>query len=141
MSTARQIDEAYVKTGKVRVVFKNRAVLGQESVWAAEAALCAAEQGQFWPYHDKLFESWAGENEGAFAKANLKRFAADLGLDASAFNSCLDTDKPLQQVREETQESQQRGVRGTPSFFLNDQLIEGALPFEEFRKAMEAQLR
>ena len=141
MSTARQIDEAYVKTGKVRVVFRNRAALGQESVWAAEAALCASDQGKFWDYYDKLFDNWAGENEGALAKPNLKRVATDLGLDAKAFNSCLDTDKYLQRVREEGQESQQRGVRYTPTFFVNDVKIEGALPFDRFKEAIEAQLR
>jgi protein-disulfide isomerase len=141
VSTARQIDEAYVKTGQVRVVFKNRAVLGPESVWAAEAALCAADQGKFWQYHDKLFENWAGENQGAFSKANLKRFASDLGLDAGAFGSCLDGDKTLTQVKNETQESQARGVHGTPSFFINDELVEGALRFEEFRRVIDSLLR
>lgn len=141
MSTARQIDETYVKTGKVRVVFKNRPVLGQESVWSAEAALCAGDQGKFWQYHDKLFESWTGENEGAFAKPNLKQFASDLGLNTSAFNACLDGDKYLPRLREEAQESQDRGVRATPTFFINDVKLEGALPFEKFQEAIEAQLR
>ena len=56
MSTARLIDQTYVKTGQVRIVSKNLPVHGQQAVKAAEAALCAGDQGKFWEYHDKLME-------------------------------------------------------------------------------------
>ena len=140
MSTARQIDEAYVKTGKVRVIFRNYAQFGQESLWAAEAALCAADQGRFWDYHDKLFTSFTGQNQGTFSKANLKRFAAELGLNIEAFNACLDTDKYEKQVRDEMAEGNQRGVKAIPTFFVNEVKIEGAKAFEAFKTAIEAEL-
>ena len=141
MSTARLIDLNYVKTGQVRIVFRNHAGLGPESIWAAEAALCAGDQGKFWDYHDKLFESWAGENQGAFAKPNLERFATDLGLDAGKFNACLEQDKYAQRVQDETAEGDRRGVKGTPSFFVNDVLIVGAQPYEVFKSTIEAALK
>ena len=57
MSTARLIDQDYVKTGKVRIVYKNLPGHGQESVDAATAALCAGDQGKFWEFHDQLYEA------------------------------------------------------------------------------------
>lgn len=63
----------YVKTGKANFVYKHLAFLGQESVFAAVAAECAADQGKFWEYHDYLFEHQNGENQGAFNKDKLDR--------------------------------------------------------------------
>lgn len=107
------------------------AFLGEESQWAAEASECASEQGAFWQYHDKLFESQNGENQGAFNKDKLKGFAKDLGLKTDQFDQCLDSGKYTQQVHGETQAAQQLGVQSTPSFYVNDWLVLGALPIEE----------
>lgn len=108
------------------------AFLGEESQWAAEASECAGEQDAFWQYHDKLFESQNGENQGAFSKDNLKTFAKDLGLKTDQFDQCLDSGKYTQAVQQQTQAAQQLGVQSTPSFFINDWLVLGALPVEEF---------
>ncbi len=108
------------------------AFLGQESQWAAEASECAADQNAFWTYHDKLFTSQSGENQGAFNKDKLKGFAAGLGLDTAAFNACLDAGKYTQLVQSETNAAQQLGVQSTPSFYVNDFLLLGALPLEQF---------
>jgi len=141
VGAGRQIDQQYVRTGKVRLVYRNMVVIGDESYWAGEAAHCAGDQGKFWEYHDKLFASQAGENKGAFSKSNLKRFAQELGLDTGAFNTCLDGDKYNKQVRDETAEGNRRGASRTPTFFINDQKIEGALPFESFKTAIDAGLQ
>jgi protein-disulfide isomerase len=108
------------------------AFLGEESQWAAEASECASDQGAFWQYHDKLFDSQNGENQGAFSKDNLKGFAKDLGLKTDEFNQCLDSGKYTQKVMQETQAAQTLGVQSTPSFYINDWLVLGALPVEEF---------
>lgn len=108
------------------------AFLGEESQWAAEASECAAEQDAFWQFHDKLAESQSGENQSAFSKENLKGFAKDLGLNTEQFNQCLDSGKFTQVVQEQTQAAQQLGVQSTPSFFINEWLVLGALPVEEF---------
>ena len=110
------------------------AFLGEESLWAAEASECAADQNAFWQYHDKLFASQAGENQGAFNKDKLKGFAAGLGLNTQAFNDCLDAGKYTQLVQAQTAAAQKLGVQSTPSFFVNDWLVLGALPIEEFEK-------
>ena len=134
------IDDNYVNSGKVRFGYWNFAFLGEESLWAAEAAECAADQDKYWEYHDKLFTSQAGENQGAFAKENLKQFAAELGLDSGAFNECLDSGKHTELVQSDTSLAQQIGVQSTPSFLVNGTPLVGAVPFDQFQKLVEQNL-
>ena len=136
----RQLEEEYVSQGLVLLVFRHFAFLGAESRWAAEAAECANEQGRFWDYHDKLFQEQAGENVGAFSRENLKHFAEELGLDTEQFNQCLDSGKYSDKVQEETKEGVRKGVRGTPSVFVNGRLIEGGSDYNVLRAAIEAAL-
>jgi len=131
------MDEEYVKKGKVRFGYWNYAMLGDESKWAAEASECAADQDKFWEYHDILFKKQTGENQGAFSKENLKKFADELGLDSQAFAECLDSGKYLSQVEEFSYIASQLGVRSTPSFLVNGQPIVGAQPFENFKKLID----
>jgi protein-disulfide isomerase len=134
------IDENYVNSGKARVAYWNFAFLGEESIWAAEAAECAADQDKFWEYHDKLFESQNGENQGVFTKENLKMFAAQIGLDSGKFNECLDSGKHTELVQADTALAQQIGVQSTPSFLVNGTPLIGAVPFEEFQKVIDPAL-
>ncbi len=115
------------------------AFLGQESQWAAEASECADEQGKFWEYHDKLFESQNGENQGAFAKDKLKGFAADLKLDTAKFDSCLDSGKYTTIVQQESQMISQLGVQSTPTFLVNTKPVQGAQPFETFSQIIDSE--
>ena len=140
MSTARQIDQEYVKSGKVKLVFKNRAAIAQESVWAAEAALCASDQGKFWEYHDALYEALYARNTSVYTQEGFRSLAADLSLEAEPFDACLESGKYSDRVREESQESQDRGVTGTPTFFVNDTKVVGAQPFAAFKAAIDAEL-
>jgi protein-disulfide isomerase len=135
-----RIEEAYIQPGKVRLVFRNFAFLGQESLWAAEAAYCAAEQGGFWAYHDKLFANQRGENRGAFSKPNLVRFARELGLKVEDFQICLDSGRYRQKIQDEIREGQERGVNSTPSFIVNGELIRG-VDYLGLREAIERNFR
>ena len=143
------LKEEYIKTGKVRFVYRDFAFLdgfpgvpeGQlESHWAAMAARCAGDQGKFWEYHDYLFNHQAGENQGAFAKANLKKFASALGLNPSQFNACLDNDKYKAAVEKDVSDGRLAGVNGTPGTFVDGELISGAVPYEEFKVAIDQAL-
>ena len=138
--TAPRIVEEYVKTGKVRFVYRNFAFIGDESVWAAQAAECAANQSRFWDYHDKLFASQAGENRGAFSRDRLKGFVRSLDLDQATFARCLDNNETLGRVLQDKAEAQRLQVRSTPTFFINGQSVLGALPFEEFKAVIDRQL-
>lgn len=104
-----------MRTGKVHLEFRQYPFKGPESFWAAEASESAAEQGQFWPYYDLLFANQSGENKGAFSKDRLKGLAATLKLDLQTFDSCLDTDKHLLQVREDVKLGDEQGVNSTPT--------------------------
>ena len=135
--TFPRLKETYIKAGQVRFVYQHFAVLGEHSVAAAKAVECAREQGKFWPYHDKLFDSQGGL---AFTDAKLRGYARDLGLDAEAFARCLDSRRYQQKVEDETRLGFQLGARGTPTFFLNGRMLAGAQPFEVFQTAIEEAL-
>lgn len=122
----------------MRFGYQHFAFLGPESQWAGEASECAAEQDSFWAYHDKIFYSQTGENQGAFSKENLKKFAADLGLDTETFNECLDSGKHTITVQSETNAARSLGVQSTPSFLINGRPVIGAQPFEVFQQYIEA---
>ena len=103
---------------------------------AAEAAACAAEQGKFWPYHDKLFAT-----QSRLAESDLKQDAAELGMDAAKFNACVDSHKYAAEVDADTRAGQDAGVDGTPAFFINGRLISGAQPYENFKKMIDEELQ
>ena len=99
------------------------AFLGPESVSAAAASECAAEQNRFWDYHDVLFTHTAGRNKGVFTPDKLEQYAADLGLDSGAFNSCLASGQYVDFVRAQTKVGQQQGVTSTPTLFVNGRKV------------------
>lgn len=136
--TLSLIDERYIRTGKVRFVYRHLAILGPPSVQAAIASECAHEQERFWPYHDRLFSS-----AGLFAltTGNLKRYAEELRLDASRFNACLDTGKPRKKVEQETIIGRMIGMTGTPGFLINGGQLIGAQPYEVFEEIAEGILK
>ena len=102
---------------------------------AAEAAQCANEQGRFWPYHDRLFE-----NSSKLADADLRQAAADLQLDTTRFNGCLETHKYKDAVDADIKAGQDAGVSGTPAFFINGRELTGAQPFEAFKRIIDEEL-
>lgn len=135
--TLPRLEERYIQTGKMRFIYRHMAVLGQPSAQAAQAASCAFEQGKFWEYHDTLFRS---NSPLAFSATQLKRYAADLKLDAQGFATCLDSGRYSERVQTETIFGRALGANGTPSFLVNGQLAIGAYPFETFRGAIDAML-
>jgi protein-disulfide isomerase len=114
--------------------------LGQESVWAAQGAECAADQGKFWEYHDLLFDKQGGENVGTYTKENLVSYAEELGLDMAKFEPCVNNDETLQRVVTDTNEGRQAGVSGTPTFFINGKPMVGAQPAQAFQAQIDAAL-
>lgn len=132
--TLRQILETY--KGQVKLIYKDYPAPSHENAEpAALAALCAQEQGKFWEYHDVLFE-----NQGSLTIDDLKRYAADLGLNTQEFNSCLDSKKYKDQIKEDMDEAGRVGVRGTPAFFINGLILSGARPFEDFKAIIDEEL-
>lgn len=134
------LERLYVDTGKVRFVYRNMPFIGPESFWAAEAAECAADQGRYWDYRNLLFQRLRSENRGGFSIANLKAFAAELGLDQTTFNASLDQGKHRAAIQEEAREGDRLGIDATPTFFINGRMIDGIPSIEDFQKLIEEEL-
>ena len=79
---------------------------------------CAADQGQFWGYHDYIYEQ---TSEGRLGEADLRSYAVNAGLDQDAFNSCLDSGRFQESVSIDWRAAQDAGARGTPTFVVNGQ--------------------
>lgn len=122
--------------GKVRVVFRHFPLpMHPNAPKAAEASLCADDQGKFWEMHDALFA-----NQQALSVPDLKDYAKTIGLDQAKFDACLDSGSKAEQVAKDMSEGEAAGVTGTPAFFVNGRMLAGALPFEEFKKVIDAEL-
>ncbi len=134
----QQLAPNYISTGKAKVVFQNFPIIGPESVTAAQAGECAADQNKFWTYADYLYTHQVAENSGAFSSTNLKQFAAQLGLDTGQFNTCLDSGKYAGLVQQQLQQGQARGVQATPTFFINNQKYEGVLSYSQLTSIIDA---
>lgn len=136
--TFPQIEENYIKTGKVKFVYRDFPLtnLHQYAQKAAEASECADEQGKFWEYQGKLFN-----NQQSLDTPSLKQYAKDLGLDAAKFNECLDSGKMASEVQKDLKDGQSYGVDGTPAFFINDIFVGGAQPFSVFQQVIDQALK
>ena len=125
-----------VKTGKVQLEFRHLPILKNESVAAAMASQCAADQDKFWQYHHLLFltQAKAGQvpderlNVGRFSDEKLKQFATDVGLERTAFDQCLDTREHLDLVTEHQRQANEFGITGTPGFLVNGQPLGTGTP-------------
>ena len=136
--TLPRIEETYIRTGKVRFVYRHLALLGPPSVEAALAAECAHAQGKFWPYHDRLFASG-----GIFAlsEGSLKGYAKELGMDAAKFSQCVGAPETRETVERETMVARAIGMTGTPAFLINGGRLIGAQPYEVFEAIFEQMLQ
>ncbi len=102
---------------------------------AALAAMAANEQGKFWEYHDKLFA-----NQAKLQNEDLLKYAKELKLDMKKFEESFNTAKFKALVDADGAEAESLGASGTPAFFVNGHFLNGAKPFEEFAKVINAEL-
>ncbi len=140
METEPQIIKEYIAAGKVKLVYRHLLQLGDGSVRTAEASECAADQGAFWPMHDMLYAEQRSIYAAGDLDATLADFAAQLGLDAGAFNSCMQQHTQLQFVQDDYTASKREGVQFRPVFDIAGTRITGAQPFAVFQKQLVAAL-
>jgi protein-disulfide isomerase len=133
--TLKQIRDKY--GDKVRVVWKDFPLtqIHPQAFKAGEAAHCAAEQGKFWEYHDRLFA-----NQQALQPADLKKHAVETGLDSAKFDACLDSSKYGDRVREGVAQGARLGVNSTPTMYVNGRLVSGAQPYEVIAAVIDEEL-
>jgi protein-disulfide isomerase len=122
---------------RVRWVFRDFPIVGlhPDAPLVHEAARCAGEQGKFWLYHDLAFE-----RAPAATPANLKAYATEVGADVAAFSQCLDSHKHRAAVAADVETGSKLGINGTPTFFINGQMLVGNQPLAEFQRIVEREL-
>jgi protein-disulfide isomerase len=140
----------FVNTGQVRFLFKDFIInndmttttVDETSILAAEASYCAAEQGKYWEYHNKLYQNAVGENTQWVTIDNLKQIANNVGIgDLMQFSDCLESHKNSKTVNENDNLARSIGLQSTPTFILLSNrtqplAIQGAQPYSIFEQAI-----
>jgi protein-disulfide isomerase len=120
----------------VRFVFKQMPLpIHADAFKAAQASVCAGEQGKFWEYHDILFRSTE------LSEPALTKYASAIGLETNAFNACLSSEASARVVRKDMEEAMQAGVQGTPTYFVNGRILRGIKSAEDFKKVIDQALK
>ncbi|MDP6642097.1 MAG: DsbA family protein [Candidatus Nanoarchaeia archaeon] len=133
--TFPSIEQQYISTGKVKFIYKHFPLrnIHFSAQTAAEAAECANEQEKFWEYHDLLFQ-----NSPRFRENNLIDYATQVGLNIDQFQECLKSGKYKGVIEKDLRDGSAAGIRGTPGFIVNGQLISGAQPFSVFQQLIDS---
>ena len=149
IQTLPLILEQYVKTGKVKLVYRDFPIqnIHPNAISAAVASECAHEQGKYWEYHDTLFENQQVWNnaETTSAITIFKEFATELELNQEQFYSCLDSGKYTDEISNDLKDGRTYGITGSPGFFIgNEEIgfvkINGAQPFVAFKSIIDSPL-
>jgi len=137
-ATMQQIAKAY--PNDVRIVYRHYPLsFHQNAMKEAEASECATELGgqdAFWKMHDAILARTTSNGTG-FALDKLGPLAKEIGLDQAKFQSCLDSDKYVAAVNQSEQEGIAAGVQGTPGTFVNGTMVEGAVPYAQFKTMID----
>ena len=134
LATVQQVMKEY--PNKVQWIFKHYPLdFHKDAPLAHEASMAAGEQGKFWEMHDLLFE------RKTLARPALLGMAKELGLDVPRFTKDLDSHRFRPTLVADQREGSELGVDGTPTFFINGKQVVGAVPIEQFRKVIDAELK
>jgi protein-disulfide isomerase len=132
-----ELYEKYVRSGTLRLEWKDFPYQGQESVDAALAARAAQAQGAFWEYHDLVYQNQSSGNSGGYTEESLTALADEAGLDVEGFRRDLTEARYEDVVQADFREGQDLGVSGTPTFYINGRVLVGLQPLETFERAIE----
>ena len=137
------IVEEYVRTGKVKLRFAGLAFIGPDSEKALLHVIAAGEQGKLWQYADALYANQGSENSGWVTDELLEELANEFGLDWTKLQADADGPVTLQQANAMATEAEQRGVPGTPWFYVQVgdgepyEVRPGSFAIEEFRRILD----
>lgn len=132
-----------VNTGKIRFRFMDFPLNVHKNTWSGHrGAWCAGDQNKFWEMHDVLFQNQDRWNGEATSKpdAVIAQFAQQLGLDMGRYNECVSTRKFQAQIQANYTEAERRGVPSTPSFFIGNQMVKGAVSYDQFKALVDGAL-
>jgi len=133
-STVRELQQTY--KGKVQFVFRNFPVvaLHPDAMLLAQAGECANLQKKFWPMYDKIF---LNKDKKEITSEDLKSYAQQIGIDTGKFSLCLSSDQTKSLILEDVSDAEVLGVRGTPTWFIGNQKVEGPLSGNDFKKIID----
>lgn len=141
-SSMARLQRDYIAPGKIRFAYLH---LPLESIHPharaqAQASLCAGIQGKFWPYADALFASYNTVKGMSDVAPLLSRLAGDLALDVPQFDKCRTSGVINSLVQNDIAQATQAGVQSTPTFIVGGFVVQGALPYDAFRQAIDSAL-
>ena len=146
-NTEPLVNQSYIQTGKVALVFNHLPNRGFDSMGAALAAQCTNDQGIFWQFHNLLYSNQKAIDSGWVSKENLKNFTSQIpGLDIKRFDRCFDSEKYKSFVQKEIELALSFGFKETPSFIVENsngssqETMSGALPFESFKAVIDKKI-
>jgi protein-disulfide isomerase len=146
-NTEPLVNQSYIQTGKVALVFNHLPNRGFDSMGAALAAQCTNDQGKFWQFHNLLYSNQKAIDSGWVSKENLKNFASQIpGLDIKRFDRCFDSEKYKSFVQKDIELALSFGFKETPSFIVENsngssqETMSGALPFESFKAVIDKKI-
>ncbi len=135
------IKSQYIDTGKIRFAYINYPLSIHKNAWpAAEAAMCAAAEGKFWPMHDSLFASQPRWENAANPQPTLDSIPASVGVSHDAYTTCVTQHQMRALIQADVDRANESGVTATPTFIIGTAKITGAQPLDQFRAVVDAQL-
>jgi protein-disulfide isomerase len=148
-ATEPLVNQTYIQTGKVILIFKHLPNRGFDSLDAALAAQCTNDQGKFWQFHKKLYDNQKPIDSGWVSKDNLKKFASQIaGLNMQQFEACFDNKKYKDFIENDLKLASSFGFQDTPSFIIvnsidgsNPEILKGPYPFPSFKAIIDKKLK
>lgn len=140
-STLVDVRRDYVATGRARLAYLNLPLqMHQYARVLATAAMCAGAQAKFWPFADSLFAKQHTIAKSPDAEPAIQTTAHDVNLDSAAFAHCRSSHVVSSVMGSDIRQAEQAKIRATPSFFVGQFILEGAVPYNIFKRAIDSAL-
>lgn len=141
-SSMKRVERDYIAPGKIKFAYLHLPLssIHRHARTEAEAAMCASAQGKFWPYSEALFAAQPTVGAMESVEPLVTRIARELKLNEPEFAKCRKGDAVRALVNNDIEQATRSGVQSTPSFIIGDFLVQGALPYADFRKAIDTAL-
>lgn len=131
----------YVETRKIRMAYVHLPLSNhQHALESAEASMCAGVQGRFWEMHDAIFRTQARWSTMDSPRALFDSLAASVGVQAAPYRACVESNATRPIVLADARRVAEAGATVTPTFFIGNERVEGAMPLPEFRAALDRAL-
>jgi protein-disulfide isomerase len=141
-SSMKRVERDYIAPGKIKFAYLHLPLssIHKHARTEAEAAMCASAQGKFWPYSEALFAAQPKVGAMESVEPLIQSISRELKLNEAEFAKCRKGDAVRALVNNDIAQATQSGVQSTPSFIIGDFLVQGALPYADFRKAIDTAL-